>query len=99
MLMETFLHVCIGIALAAACGFRVFVPLLVASIAALSGHLQLSEHFAWIGTYPALLAFSVATIVEVGGYFIPWVDHALDTIATPAAVVAGTLLAASIFTD
>jgi len=93
------LHVCIGIGLAAACGFRVFVPLLVASIAALSGHLHLSQSFQWIGTYPALVAFSVATVLEIGGYYIPWLDHVLDTMATPAAIIAGILISASMFTD
>jgi len=97
--MEMFLDVCVGIGLAAACGFRVFVPLLIASVAALSGHLHLSESFQWIGTYPALVAFSVATVLEICGYYIPWVDHMLDTIATPAAVLAGTLVSASMFTD
>jgi len=99
IVMEIFLSICAGIGLSAACGFRVFVPLLVASVAALSGHLQLSPHFQWIGTYPALLAFSVATALEIGAYFIPWLDHVLDTIATPSAIVAGTIVSASLFTD
>ncbi len=95
---ETLLSICLGIGLSAACGFRVFVPLLVMSIASLAGHLQLASGFQWIGTYPALITFGVATGVEVAGYFIPWVDHMLDTIATPAAIVAGTVVTASIVT-
>jgi hypothetical protein len=98
LLMETLLSICLGIGLSAACGFRVFVPFLVMSIAHLSGHLPLSSGFAWIGTYPALVMFSVATLVEVAGYYIPWLDHLLDTIATPAAIVAGTVISASVFT-
>jgi hypothetical protein len=73
----------------------VFVPLLVMSIASLSGHLTLSSGFAWIGTYPALLAFGIATAVEIAGYYIPWVDHLLDLIASPAAVIAGIIVMAS----
>jgi len=96
--METLLSICIGIGLSAACGFRVFVPLLVMNIASLSGHLTLAPGFAWIGSYPALVAFSVATVLEVAGYYVPWVDHLLDTIATPAAVVAGILVTASMVT-
>ena len=88
---ETILSVLVGIGLSAACGFRVFVPLLVMSIASLSGHLTLSSSFGWIGTYPALLAFAAATVAEIAGYYLPWVDHLLDTIATPAAVVAGII--------
>jgi|ERR1051325_1246862 hypothetical protein len=97
--METVLCVCLGIGLSAACGFRVFVPMLVMSIAALSGHLHLAPGFTWIGSYPALITFSVATALEVGGYFIPWLDHLLDTMATPAAIVAGTVATAAIVTD
>jgi len=94
--METFLSISAGLALSAACGFRVFVPLLIMSIASMSGHLHLSNHFQWIGTYPALITLATATALEIGGYYIPWVDNFLDSIATPAAVVAGTMVAASL---
>src|SRR6516165_5957955 len=97
--MEQLLSVCVGIGLSAACGFRVFVPLLVMSIASLSGHLTLAHGFAWIGTYPALISFSVATGLEIAGYYIPWLDHLLDTLATPAAIVAGTIVSASMVTN
>src|SRR5262249_39158712 len=69
------------------------------NIAALSGHLTLTHGFEWIGTYPALIALSVATCLEIAGYYIPWVDHLLDTIATPAAIVAGTIVTASAVGD
>jgi hypothetical protein len=97
--MEIFLSICLGLGLAAACGFRVFVPLLAISIAANSGHLTLAPAFQWIGTTPALIAFSVATALEIAGYYIPWVDHFLDTVATPAAVVAGTIVTAAMLTN
>ena len=95
----TILSICLGIGLSAACGFRVFVPLLVMNLASLSGHLTLAPGFAWIGSYPATVAFAVATVLEIAGYYIPWVDHLLDTIATPAAIVAGSIVTASIVTD
>src|SRR5439155_23073700 len=97
--METLLSVCLGIGLSAACGFRVFVPLLVMSIAALSGHLTLTHGFEWIGSYPALIAFSVASCLEIAGYYIPWVDNLLDTISSPAAIIAGTIITASLVAD
>lgn len=97
--METLLSLCVGVGLSAACGFRVFVPLLVMSIASYSGHLHLAESFAWIGTPAALITFGVATCLEIAGYYIPWVDHFLDTVATPAAVVAGTIVTASMVSD
>src|SRR5215471_8006470 len=99
MTMETtILSICLGIGLSAACGFRVFVPLLVMNLASMSGHLTLAAGFAWIGSYPALIAFSVATVLEIAGYYIPWVDHLLDTIATPSAIIAGTIVTASVVT-
>ena len=97
--METLLGICLGIGLSAACGFRVFVPLLVMSLASISGHLQLAPGFDWIGSTPALIAFSVATVLEIAGYYVPWLDHLLDTMATPAAIVAGTIATASMVTD
>jgi hypothetical protein len=97
--MEIALTVLIGIGLAAACGFRVFVPFLVVSIAHATGHLELAEGFEWVGTNPAIIAFAIATLLEILAYYIPWLDNLLDTIATPAAVVAGTVIAASVVTD
>ncbi len=97
--METLLAIFVGIGLAAACGFRIFVPLLVMSVASLSGQLTLSPEFAWIGTYPALAAFTIATIFEIAAYYVPWLDNLLDTVAVPAATVAGTIVMASAVSD
>ncbi len=97
--MELFLSVALGIGLSAACGMRVFAPFAVMSAAALTGQLGLSDSFGWIGTYQALVLFSVATLIEVLSYYIPWVDNLLDTIATPAAILAGAIATASVVTD
>ncbi|HSC34694.1 MAG TPA: DUF4126 domain-containing protein [Thermodesulfobacteriota bacterium] len=93
--MDTLLSVFVGVGLSAACGFRVFVPLLVMSVASLTGQMSLSSEFEWIATYPALAAFAIATIFEIAAYYIPWVDNLLDTVAIPAATVAGTIVMAS----
>src|SRR5512139_1669936 len=93
--MEILLSICLGIGLSAACGFRIFVPLLAMSIASLSGHMMLSRGFEWIGTYPALMAFGTATLLEISACYIPWVDNLMDSVAAPIAVVAGTVVAAS----
>ena len=77
-ILGTVLSVAAALGLAAACGFRVFVPMLVVSIAAKSEMIGLSEGFAWIGTTPALICFAVATAVEVAAYYIPVVDNFLD---------------------
>jgi len=97
--MDVTLSILVGLGLAAACGFRVFVPFLVASIAAMSGHLTLAPGFEWIGTNYALIAFAVATLLEIVAYYVPWLDNLLDTLATPAAVVAGVLITASVIGD
>ena len=93
--METALTLCLGVGLAAACGFRIFVPLLVMSLAANSGHLQLAGGFSWIASRPALAVFAVATVVEIAAYYVPWLDHLLDLAAGPTAVVAGIVVTAS----
>lgn len=82
-----------GIGLAAACGFRVFLPALLASAAGLAGWVDPGEGFAWIATWPALLAFGTATAAETLAFYVPWVDNALDAVAGPLAVAAGALLA------
>ncbi len=97
--MEIAVSIALGIGLSAAAGFRVFVPLLALSIAALTGRVELSPGFAWIGSVPALVVFSTATVLEVLAYFIPWVDNAMDSIATPAAVLAGMVTAAAVLSD
>ncbi|GAB4156455.1 MAG: DUF4126 domain-containing protein [Planctomycetota bacterium] len=97
--LGTVVSLLIGIGLSAACGFRVFIPLLALSIAALSGKVELSDTFAWIGTWPACIAFGAATIVEIAAYYIPWLDNALDSIATPLAIAAGVITSAALLAD
>ena len=97
--METLLAVALGLALSAACGFRIFVPLLALGAAEATGHLTLAPKFAWLGSTPALVVLGVATTLEIGAYYIPWLDHLLDTIGSPAAVVAGIMVTASVVTD
>ncbi len=97
--LDLALSIALGVGLAAATGFRVFLPMLVVSVAAYSGHLPLSENFAWLGTPGALIMLGVAALVEILAYYIPGVDNLLDVLATPAAVVAGTLVSAAVITD
>ncbi len=95
MNIDWIMSACIGVGLAACCGFRVFVPMLVASIATKLGIIGTFGGFEWLGGWPALIGLSVATLAEVGAYYIPWLDNLLDTVATPASVIAGTLLSTS----
>ncbi len=94
-LETTVLGIFVGLGLAAACGFRIFVPFLVMSLAARGGHLELSEGFDWIASDLGLGVFLVATVAEVGSYYIPWLDNLLDAAATPTAVIAGVVATAS----
>ena len=96
--MDILLSICLGLGLSAACGFRVFVPLLVMSVAARAGHLELSSGFVWVSATPALMTLAVATAMEVAAYYIPWLDNLLDSVATPAAVIAGVVVTASVVT-
>lgn len=69
--------------------------MLAANIATMNGWITPDEGFAWLSTWPAFFTLLSATVLEIGGYYIPFIDNLLDTIATPAAVVAGTLLTTS----
>jgi len=97
--METILAVTTGIGLSAACGFRVFVPLLALNLAAMYGYLNLAPGFDWIGGYFAAIAFALATILEIMAYYIPWLDNIMDAIASPVSIIAGTIATASVITD
>ncbi len=97
--MDILLSIFLGVGLSAACGFRVFVPFLVMSVTKLSGQMDIAPGFDWLGSWPAFSCLLVATGVEVAAYYIPWVDNALDTIATPAAAIAGVIATSSAVTD
>ena len=97
--VELLTAIAAGVALAAACGFRVFLPLMATSLAARAGYIDPSSGFEWLDSNVAIAMFAAAAVAEVAAYYIPWLDHALDTIASPAAVVAGTVAAAAAFGD
>ena len=94
--MDALIAVFVGLALSAAAGFRVFVPLLLTGLAARLGHLELTSDMAWLGSDAALVALASATVLEASAYYVPWLDNLLDTIATPAAVVAGVVAWAAV---
>lgn len=94
--IHTITATALGIALAACCGFRVFVPMLVAGLASKFHLFNFSESFSWLSSTPALIALGAATVAEITAYYVPFIDNILDTISAPAAAVAGTLLATSV---
>ena len=93
------LAVITGIGLSAACGFRIFVPLLLLNLASMYGYINLTSGFEWIGGYYATITFAVATVLEITAYYVPWLDNVMDTIASPVSIIAGTILTASVITD
>lgn len=96
---ETILAIITGIGLSAACGFRIFVPLLLLNLASMYGYINLTSGFEWIGGYYATMTFALATVLEIIAYYVPWLDNVMDTIASPVSIIAGTIVTASVITD
>jgi hypothetical protein len=93
------LSIALGVGLAAATGFRVFLPLLIAAIAARAGWIPLNDAFAWLASTAALFTLGTAALLETMAYYIPGVDHALDVIAGPATTAACVVASASVMAD
>lgn len=89
----------IGIGLAAATGFRVFLPMFAVSLASYMGWIPMNENFEWLAGLPTVITTGIATVVEILAYYIPYVDHLLDTLSVPLATVAGSVMFASQFAD
>jgi len=88
--------IALGIALSACCGFRIFIPMLAVAIASYSHLVILPQDMHWLGTLPAIICFGTAAVVEIAAYYLPFLDNLLDMVATPLAIVAGTVLAAAL---
>ena len=97
--MESFISIALGIGLAAAAGFRVFVPLFALSLASYFNVWPLNEQWQWLASPFALMILAAACIAEALAYLIPWFDNLLDTLAVPLAGVAGTAVMASTMAD
>jgi hypothetical protein len=105
--MNEIMAICVGVGLAAACGFRVFVPLFITSLVA-SGQIDMFAEVdvpallgdqEWLANPWVTAALGIATALEIGSYYIPWLDNALDSMATPAAVIAGTFISGAMMPD
>ncbi len=93
---ETISAIAMGIALSACCGFRIFIPLLAASLAGYFNWISLPDTVNWMGSLTSVICFGTAALLEIAAYYIPFVDNLSDLIATPLAAGAGTLVAYSI---
>ena len=81
----------VGVCLSAACGFRTFLPLFIIGAAARLGITPVDAQFAWLASNAGMATLGTAAMLEVGAYYVPFVDNALDLVATPLAMMAGTL--------
>ena len=99
MTTDTLLSVFLGIGLSASVGFRVFLPLFVLSLAAYFNVWELNESWLWIGGTTAVITLGIATMVEIGAYYIPIIDNVLDTIAIPLATIAGVAVMVATVAD
>ena len=88
-ILEIILSLSLGLGLAAACGFRIFIPPLMMGVGSRFDLYDLEGSFIWVGEDWAIAVFAIATLLEIGGYYVPWIDNLLDTVATPAAVIGG----------
>jgi hypothetical protein len=90
--MEDWFFLAVAVGLSAACGLRVFVPPMMLSGASVFGGMDVPLPLEWLENPLVFGALAAATFIEVIGYYIPWLDNALDTVATPAALAAGVII-------
>ena len=88
-ILEIILSLSLGLGLAAACGFRIFIAPLLMGVGSRFVLYDLEGSFIWVGEDWAIAVFAIATLLEISGYYVPWIDNLLDTVATPAAVIGG----------
>lgn len=81
-----------GVALAAAAGFRTFLPLLAAGLAVRYTGFVVPEPFSWAATDGGLLVLGVAALLEILADKVPVLDNVLDVVHTLLRPAAGLLL-------
>ena len=97
--MEMVMAISMGLALAATCGLRAFLPLFVVGCLGATGKLELASSFHWLQQPIALAALGLAVVLEIAGDKFPVVDHFLDSAAVVIKPVAAAVAAASVMTD
>lgn len=98
-MFEIILSICLGIGLAASAGFRVFIPLLILSTAGYLEYVPLNADWSWIASPLAIIILSVASLVELVAYYVPYIDNLLDSISVPLATIAGTAVMVAVVGD
>lgn len=93
------LQIMSGVMLAAVCGLRAFLPLLAVGIAARLGAVHLNAEYMWLESWPAIVAFGLAALLEMAADKIPVVDHALDLLGGLVRPMAGALVVLGLMPD
>ena len=86
-----------GLGLAAASGFRVFLPPFLMAVWVRIGFLDVNiegTEFESFSSDVSILLLGVASLSEILAYKIPWMDNMLDSLATPMAGLAGVSVVA-----
>ena len=100
---DIFVASSLGLGLAAASGFRVFIPPFLYGLFLRLDMVPISIPMTgisdWMASDIGLIVLGVAMIVEILGYYVPWIDNLLDTIASPAAIIAGVMMMSSTLSD
>jgi hypothetical protein len=71
-----------GIAIAAACGLRAFLPLLALSLGVRFDLVHVDHTATWIASTPVLVTLVWATLLEIAADKVPALDHLLDLVGT-----------------
>lgn len=99
MTTELVFQLMMGLSLAACTGLRTWLPLFAVGIAARTGFIPLNSSYDFLVNDGVLITFAVATVLELLGDKVLSIDHFLDAAGTFVRPIAGTVLAASLFSQ
>ncbi len=88
-----------GLGLAACAGLRAWIPLFIVSLLSHFELIALNEKMAFLGSTQFLWVCGAATVIELAGDKMPWLDHVLDVIGAVLRPASGIILAAAVFTE
>ncbi|MBB4658831.1 DUF4126 domain-containing protein [Parvularcula dongshanensis] len=90
--MDVLTVACIGLAIAAASGFRAFLPLAGLALLQRSGlALPMSESYDWLASDTALWILGTACLLEILADKVPLIDNVLDAVGLVVRPAAGAL--------
>ena len=101
--MEFLLALSLGLGLAAASGFRVFLPPFLYGLTIRLDYtpidIPVEGASEWMSSDIGLVLLGSAMVLEILAYYVPWLDNLMDTIASPAAMLAGGAMVYSTLGD